>query len=77
MKRIYAYTTVYGKPSTLHIFENKEAIVSYAANRGRIEATEGNPTIAQLLKELGMIRVYASELNKYKLNTQYHYDGLY
>jgi hypothetical protein len=77
MKRIYAYTVVYGKPSTLHIFENKEAIVSYAANSGRLEATKGKPTIDQLLKALGMTRVYASELNKYKLNTQYHYDGLY
>ncbi len=75
MKRIYAYTDVYGKPSTLHIFENKEALVSYAANSRRIEAIEGNPTIDQLLKALGMTRVYASELNKYKkLNAQHHYN---
>ena len=74
MKRIYAFTDVYGKPSTLHIFENKEALISYAANSGRIEATEGNPTIDQLLIRLGMTRIYASELNKYKkLNSQYHY----
>ena len=78
MKRIFAYTDVYGKPSTLHIFENKEALISYAANSGRIEATEGNPTIDQLLKALGMTRVYAGELSKYKkLNSRYHYDGLY
>jgi hypothetical protein len=74
MKKIYAYTVVYGKPSTLHIFENKEALVSYAMNSGRGEATEGNPTIDQLLKALGMTRVYANELNKYKLNSQYHYN---
>ncbi|OQA37661.1 MAG: hypothetical protein BWY51_01023 [Parcubacteria group bacterium ADurb.Bin316] len=74
MKRIYAYTDVYGKPSTLHIFENKEALVSYAMNSGRGEATEGNPTIDQLLKALGMTRVYARELKKHKnLSSLYHY----
>ena len=73
MKRIFAYTVVYGKPSTLHIFENKEALISYAANNGWLEATEDNPTIDQLLKRLCMTRVYASELSKYKkLNSRYH-----
>jgi len=74
MKRIYAFTSVYGKPSTLHIFEGKNALVSYAANNGRGEATEGNPTIDQLLRALGMTRIYASELNKYKLHARYHYN---
>jgi hypothetical protein len=74
MKRIYAYTVVYGKPSTLHIFENKEALVSYAMNSGRGEATEGNPTIDKLLNSIGMIRIHAKDLNKYKLNSQYHYN---
>ena len=73
MKRIFAFTVVYGKPSTLHIFEGKEALASYAANSGWLEATEDNPTIDQLLKRLGMTRVYASELSKYKkLNSRYH-----
>ena len=66
MKRIFAFTVVYGKPSTLHIFESKETLISYAANSGRLEATEGNPTIKQLLKEIGMTRIYASELKKHK-----------
>lgn len=74
MKRIYAIKLVNGKAAAMHEFESKEALVSYAANSGRGEATEGNPTINQLLKALGMTRVYANELNKYKLNSQYHYN---
>ena len=73
MKKIFAYTNVCGKASTLHIFEEKDALVSYAVNNGRGEATEGKPTINRLLKALGMTRVYARELSKYKkLNSQYH-----
>lgn len=73
-RRVYAIKFVSGKPTTLHIFENKEALVSYAANSGRGEATEGNPTIDQLLNALGMIRVYASELKKHKnLSSLHHY----
>lgn len=72
-KNIYAYTDVYGKPSTLHVFKNKEALVSYAMNSGRGEATEGNPTIDKLLNSVGMTRIYGKDLNKYKLKPQYHY----
>lgn len=73
MKKIYAYTSVCGRPAILHIFENKEALISYAANNGRGEATEGKPTINRLLKALGMTRIHASGLRKYKkLNSQYH-----
>ena len=74
MKRIYAVKLVNGKAAAMHEFESKDALVSYAANSGRGEATEGNPTIDQLLKALGMTRVYASELKKYKnLSSLYHY----
>ncbi len=73
MKRIYAIKLVSGKPTTLHVFENKEALVSFAMNSGRGEATEGNPTINQLLNALGMTKVYASELKKHKnLSSLYH-----
>ncbi|MGI5927972.1 MAG: hypothetical protein ACOX8A_12490 [Thermacetogeniaceae bacterium] len=72
MKKIYAYTSVCGRPAALHIFENKEALVSFAMNSGRGEATEGNPTIDKLLNSIGMIRIHAKDLNKYKLNSQYH-----
>ena len=73
MKKIFAYTNVCGKASTLHIFEEKDALISYAANNGSGEATEGKHTINHLLKALGMTRIHASELRKYKkLNSQYH-----
>jgi hypothetical protein len=75
MKRIFAIKLVNGKAAVMHEFESKDALVSYAANSGRGEATEGNPTISQLLNALGMTRVYARELSKYKkLNSQYHYN---
>jgi hypothetical protein len=66
MKKIYACSEVCGKLSTLYIFESKRALISYAMNNGRGEATEGKPTIAKLLKALGLTRVYARELSKYK-----------
>jgi hypothetical protein len=73
MKRIYAIKLVNGKAAVMHEFESKDALVSYAANSGRGEATEGNPTIDQLLNALGMTRVYASELKKHKnLSSLYH-----
>ena len=72
-RRVYAIKFVSGKPTTLHIFENKEALVSYAKNSGRGEATEGNPTIDKLLNSIGMAKVYASELSKY-INSHYHYN---
>jgi hypothetical protein len=75
MRRIYVIKLVNGKAATMHVFEGKDALASYAANNGRGEATEGNPTISQLLNALGMTRVYARELSKYKkLNSQYHYN---
>lgn len=65
-RRVYAIKFISGEPATLYIFENKETLVSYAANSGRGEATEGKPTINCLLKALGLTRVYARELKKYK-----------
>lgn len=74
MKKIFAYTNVYGKPSTLHIFEDKDALVSFIMNGGRGEVTEGNPTIDKLLNSIGMTRIHASELKKHKnLSSLYHY----
>lgn len=73
MKKIFAYTSVCGRPTTLHIFEDKDALVSFIMNGGRGEATECNSTIDKLLNALGMTRIYARELRKYKkLNSQYH-----
>lgn len=74
MKKIFAIKFVSGKPTTLHIFEGKDGLISYAANNGRGEATEDKPTIVKLLNALGMTKIHASELKKYKnLSSLYHY----
>lgn len=72
MRKIYACSEVCGKLSTLYIFDSKRALISYAANNGRGEATEGKPTINSLLKALDLTRVYARELKKYKQLNSLH-----
>ena len=64
MKRIYAIKLVNGKPTTMHEFENKEALISFASTKIYEEATN-TLTINELINTIGLERIYSKELEKF------------
>ncbi|NMA32398.1 MAG: hypothetical protein GX944_00505 [Alphaproteobacteria bacterium] len=64
MKKIYAIKLVNGKPTTIHEFRNKEALISYASSKIYEEATN-TLTINELIKTIGLERIYSKEVKKF------------
>jgi len=64
MKRIYAIKLVNGKPTTMHEFESKEALISFASSKIYEEATN-TLTINELINTIGLERIYSKELEKF------------
>jgi hypothetical protein len=64
MKRIYAIKVINGKPTTMHEFESKEALISYALTKIYEEATN-TKTINELINAIGLDRIYSYELEKF------------
>jgi hypothetical protein len=64
MKRIYAIKLVNGKPTTMHEFESKEALISFASTKIYEEATN-TLTINELINTIGLERIYSKELEKF------------
>jgi hypothetical protein len=64
MKRIYAIKVINGKPTTMHEFESKEVLISYASTKIYEEATN-TKTISELINAIGLERIYSSEVEKF------------
>ena len=64
MKRIFAIKLVNGKPTTMHEFESKEALISFASTKIYEEATN-TLTINELINTIGLERIYSKELEKF------------
>ena len=64
MKRIYAIKLVNGKATTMHEFENKEALISFASSKIYEEAIN-TLTINELINTIGLQRIYSKELEKF------------
>ena len=64
MKKIYAIKLVNGKPTTMHEFRSKEALISYASTKIYEEATS-TLSINELIKTIGLERIYSKELKKF------------
>ena len=64
MKRIFAIKLVNGKPTTMHEFESKEALISFASTKIYEEATN-TLTINELINTIGLERIYSKELGKF------------
>ena len=64
MKKIYAIKLVNGKPTTMHEFESKEALISFASTKIYEEATN-TLTINELINTIGLERIYSKELEKF------------
>lgn len=64
MKRIYAIKVINGEVTTIHEFKNKEALISYASTKIYEEATS-TLSINELIKTIGLERIYSKELKKF------------
>ena len=64
MKKIFAVKLVNGKPTTMHEFESKEALISFASTKIYEEATN-TLTINELINTIGLERIYSKELEKF------------
>jgi hypothetical protein len=64
MKRIYAIKVINGKPITMHEFESKEVLISYASSKIYEEASN-TLTINELINTIGLERIYSKELEKF------------